>query len=264
MRTSQLATIWEYRYFWLSLVQMDLKTRYRRSLLGVGWSLLNPIMMTIIFCVIFSQWFKQDWRASAPYYLGGLAVWDFIRQCAIQGAYTFIRTEPYIRQSPLPLAVYTIRTTLSFGIHFFIATGLFIVTAFIFYPGNRLDLVKVIPVVFLGLLMMMVFGWAICAFFAYLTVNFRDVIQLIEVIFTMAFFLTPIIYPYEVLINKGKLWLADINPAVAFFRMIRDPLLYGQYPEAYQFGLAVLFTVFFFSVAMWMTIRNEKRVIFQL
>src|SRR4051794_819838 len=60
----QLGTIWKYRHFWLSLVVMDLRTRYRRSILGVGWSLMNPLMMTIVFCVVFGAWFHNpDWRA---------------------------------------------------------------------------------------------------------------------------------------------------------------------------------------------------------
>ena len=48
-----LTTVWQYRHFWMSLVRMDLRTRYRRSLLGVGWSLLQPLAMTGIFCLVF-------------------------------------------------------------------------------------------------------------------------------------------------------------------------------------------------------------------
>ena len=53
--TTYLATVWRFRYFWMSLVRMDLRTRYRRSLLGIGWSLLQPIAMTAIFCLVFQQ-----------------------------------------------------------------------------------------------------------------------------------------------------------------------------------------------------------------
>ena len=52
-----LLAIWQCRYFWLSLVRMDLRTRYRRSFLGIGWSLLHPIAMTAIICLVFCRLF---------------------------------------------------------------------------------------------------------------------------------------------------------------------------------------------------------------
>ena len=58
--TAYFRAIWRCRYFWMSLVKMDLRTRYRRSVLGIGWSLLNPIAMTAIFCVVFSKVFGGD------------------------------------------------------------------------------------------------------------------------------------------------------------------------------------------------------------
>src|SRR6516164_2811351 len=74
-----LSAIWKCRYFWLSLVQMDLRSRYRRSALGVGWSLLYPIAMTAIFCLVFPRIFGVvDIREYAPSVLVGLCFWNFI------------------------------------------------------------------------------------------------------------------------------------------------------------------------------------------
>src|SRR5215469_10048636 len=86
--TAYVASIWQCRYFWLSLVKMDLRTRYRRSLLGMGWSLLHPIAMTIILCIVFSRIFKP---------------------------------EACIRQYPAPMAIYPLRTALGGTVHFLIA-----------------------------------------------------------------------------------------------------------------------------------------------
>ena len=52
----QFGEVWKFRYFWMSLVRMDLKLRYRGTMLGIGWSLLHPILMTVVFCVVFSSW----------------------------------------------------------------------------------------------------------------------------------------------------------------------------------------------------------------
>ena len=63
----RLATVWRFRHFWLSLAGLDLRVRYRRSVLGIGWSLLHPVVMTLVFCVAFASWLGTgDWRTGRP------------------------------------------------------------------------------------------------------------------------------------------------------------------------------------------------------
>ena len=118
---SYLAAIWRCRYFWMSLVKMDLRTRYRRSVLGMGWSLLHPIAMTTILCVVFHTVFHQPIREYAPFLLAGLATWNYIVTATLQGCQCFFQGESYIRQYPAPLAVYPLRTALGGTVHFLIA-----------------------------------------------------------------------------------------------------------------------------------------------
>ena len=103
----------------MALVRIDLKNRYRRSLLGVGWSLLHPILMTIVLCTVFGQFFHRgDLKTYAPFLLSGLIFWNFITTAMNQGCLCFFLGESYIRQHPAPLAIYPLRTTLGAGIHF--------------------------------------------------------------------------------------------------------------------------------------------------
>src|SRR5205085_12622087 len=101
-----LRSIWRCRYFWLSLVKMDLRTRYRRSVLGLGWSLLHPIAMTIILCVVFATLFQAKIQEYGPFVLAGLATWSFIVSSTTQGCQCFFTGESYIRQYPSPLAIF--------------------------------------------------------------------------------------------------------------------------------------------------------------
>src|SRR5712691_5286172 len=105
-----LAEIWRCRYFWLTLVKVDLRTRYRRSILGMGWSLLHPIAMTTILCIVFSTIFKRDVLDYAPFLLAGLATWNYVLSSALSGCQCFFQGESYIRQYPAPFAIYPLRT----------------------------------------------------------------------------------------------------------------------------------------------------------
>src|SRR5262245_11215432 len=78
--------LWKCRHFLMALVKLDLRQRYRRSVLGVGWSLLNPIAMTIVFTVVFSNLLGNgDPVRYAASVLTGMAVWGFLRESALNG-----------------------------------------------------------------------------------------------------------------------------------------------------------------------------------
>ena len=113
--------VWNVRHFWLSLVRMDLRTRYRRSVLGIGWSLLQPLAMTAVLCLVFSQIVGITVKDYVPHLLTGLVCWNFLVGCALQGCQSFFQGESYIRQCPLPLAIYPLRTTIGACFHFIMA-----------------------------------------------------------------------------------------------------------------------------------------------
>ena len=102
--TNYLGAIWRCRYFWMSLVKNDLRTRYRRSILGMGWSLLNPIAMTIILTVVFTKILgAADPNTYALWVLAGLAGWNYVRNVTLLGCLCLFQGESYIRQYPAPM-----------------------------------------------------------------------------------------------------------------------------------------------------------------
>lgn len=261
----RLATIWRFRHFWLSLVGMDLRVRYRRSVLGIGWSLLHPIVMTIAFCVAFASWLGTgDWQTAAPFYLAGLAVWDLIKHSAVQGSLTFLRNEPYLRQSPLPLAVYTLRTSLGTAVHFGIALGVAVVATAVLHPTDRLTPVYALWAVLPAAVLLLVFCWALTAVCAVATVFFHDAQHLAEVGLGIGFFLTPIIYPRERLVERGLGWVADVNPVAAFLEVVRDPLLTGEAPAPAAFAKVAGLTFALAVAAVAALARFERRLVFHL
>src|SRR5438094_5352333 len=109
--------IWQLRWFWYSLVQNDLQTRYRHSFLGIGWSLARPLGLTLIFCLVFGRLFQIPFQDYAPFVLVGLTLWQFITESVNSGCRTFHTGAGYIRQRAVPLAIFPLRTALSAAFH---------------------------------------------------------------------------------------------------------------------------------------------------
>ncbi len=255
--------VWQFRHFWMALVRMDLRLRYRRSVLGIGWSMLNPLAMTAVFCVVFSNLMGNgDWRQTAPTVYAGMIIWEFLKGSALQGCAVFIRNECYVRQSPLPYGIYPLRTVLGTGIHFLISLA--VVVAVSAALKGSADPVRMLWAVLPAVGLMAVFCWALATLFAFANVFFEDVQHLLEVVTTIMFFATPIMFPAKVLLDKGYWFLVELNPVVLFLDMIRLPLLDGQLPPVMVYAQATALTVVLVGLAVGTMAWLQKQVIFKL
>ena len=262
-----LQNVWGCRYFWLSLVKMDLRTRYRGSAFGIGWSLLNPIAMTIIFCVVFSTMFHQQIKDFAPYLMGGLTFWQFITTASIQGCDCFFAGESYIRQHPAPMAIYPLRTVLGAAFHFLMGYSLVLVLSLTFHGLGFIGptaLLSILP----AMALLLLFGWSLAVLFALATVRFRDLKHLSEVGFQALFYLTPIIYGTEqmaqLLERRTVGWIFSLNPLVPFLDLMRDPIVHGQAASPGDFLAASLITLLTMIAAGAALRSQERKLIFHL
>ncbi|CAN5523772.1 ABC transporter permease [soil metagenome] len=261
--TQQLTSIWRYRHFWLSLVRLDLRNRYRRSVLGVGWSLLNPIAMTAVWCVAFGQVLGQgDWRTLAPLLLAGMAVWDYLRGAVLQGCDSFIRAEAYIRQCPLPFGIYPLRTTMGLFIHFLISLSVVVLTITILSQSTAA--LFVLPSLVPGILLITVFCWSLATLASFANVFFHDTKHLTEVLCQLFFFLTPVMYTRDMLDKQNLGWVADLNPAAYFIELFRASLLSGNPPTATLYAECAGLTLAAFGLACGTMAWLQKRIVFHL
>ena len=255
----------------MALVRIDLRRRYRRSVIGIGWSLLQPIAMTIVLCVVFSQIMGQPIRTFAPLLLSGLTFWGFIMAVVLQGCQSFFLGESYIRQHPAPLAIYPLRTTLGAGFHFMLGLGIAVVFVWCVNGfGNLPALLSLVPT----LLLLFVVGWSLAVCMGVANVMFQDSQHLIEVFMKIMFYLTPIIYPADLLLEKlekleklegmNLAWLMNLNPFAVLLELIRQPLLYGQFPSPTMMALGAVIGLVAVSVASLALWCFEKRMIFYL
>jgi lipopolysaccharide transport system permease protein len=261
--TAYLSRIWQLRYFWLALVRNDLRNRYRRSIIGIGWSLLHPIAMTVVLCFVFTKLFvkAEGVRAFAPFLLSGLTVWGFITASVMQGCQCFFQGESYIRQHPAPLAIYPLRATLGAGFHFLL--GFSIPVVFIWCVkgfGNLPAMATLLP----AFALLFVIGWSLSVCMGIANVMFQDSQHLIEVVLQITFYMTPILYHADMLREKGYGWVVDYNPFAMLLELIQQPLLNGELPSRWAVGMAALTGLVAVGAATAALKCFEKRMIFYL
>jgi lipopolysaccharide transport system permease protein len=256
-----LIAIWQCRNFWLSLVVNDLQLRYRRSVLGVGWSLLHPLAWSLVMGAVFHEIFKTPIREYLPYLLCGLTCWTYLTGAFLQGSQSYIQAENYIRQHPLPLAVYPLRTVLGAMIHFLIAVVLVLVlTGMLRGLDNPPEMFSL----YLGILILFLFGWAVTILAGFINVAFRDTQHILEVVFQILFYLTPIIYHRQDITSPQIGWILDHNPLAPFVDLIREPLVFGRTPSPECLGAAAAITLLTGLAAAVSLGYQQRRVVFYL
>jgi ABC-type polysaccharide/polyol phosphate export permease len=254
--------MWDCRFFWMSLVRMDLRSRYRGSVLGMGWSLLNPIFMSAILCVAFGTIFHQDPLQFGLYLLTGLTVWNFVSEATQQGCLTFFQSEGYIRQFPAPLAIYPLRTMLANAFHFLmgLVPVLLLAACRNGLPSPKTLLLGMLP----GTLLMMALGWSAAVLVGVANVHFRDTRHITDIALRAFFYLTPVMYPADLMQGRRLGLLMQANPLTPFLRLIRDVLLNNTLPPASVYAQACLIVALASGVAVATLWNEERQLIFHL
>jgi lipopolysaccharide transport system permease protein len=256
-----LASIWTCRRFWLNLVSSDLQLRYRRSLLGVGWSLLLPLCPALVLGVVFHEIFRVSLTEFLPFLLSGLSFWAFITGVMLEGCQSYVQAEPYIRQHSLPLAIYPLRTTLGVTAHFSIA--LVLVLAFVWLLQGTFHawaLLYLLP----GLVLLFLLGWSLAILLGFVNTVFRDTQHLLQVGFQIVFYLTPIIYPAQLLAQTRVGWVVTYNPLVYLLALVRAPLLEGIAPPLKCFAVSGVLCLVLMLAALASLNFQQKKVILYL
>jgi lipopolysaccharide transport system permease protein len=221
-----------YPDLFMNIFRRELYGKYRGSVLGLVWTLINPLALMAVYTLVFSVLLKAFQIEHYPLFvLSGLLTWVFF-QSAVQMSCSSLFAQPALvkqvrfPRQMLPLAVVATNVVT-------LATMLVVVVGvnLIFIPETRTTFWAALPL--LVLLVALASGLAV--FFGYITVVYRDVEHLMNTIFLPWFFLTPIFYTLDQLPGlEGREWVADVlyyvNFVTPFVEAIRDPIFFGEFP----------------------------------
>lgn len=256
-----LQKIWVARYFWYHLMLSDLRIKYRRSSLGMAWSFLHPLILTLMLAVIFGAIFKAPFLEFAPFVYSGLVLWELFVSSFTAGAQCFINAEAYIKQFNHPLAIYSLKQTLVNLTTFSIGFIGVLLWCFIVYPENILITIVCLPV---SLLISFLLMWSITTISGFINTKYRDFQQLMVIIMQAIWFVSPIYFEPKIFINAGLPGLVNYNPVTHLLNLFRKPMIEGVVPTIDDFGYSVAILIFFVVIAIRKIKKEEKNLIFYL
>ena len=253
------AHVWRQRFFVFMLTKFEVRARYRGHLIGLGWIVLFPLLQTAVLCLLFHRVFQTDAREYAPFLLAGLVCWQFISSSLIQGAQCFLSAESYLRQQPVPLLIYPLRTTLALLLYFSVALTLAVGVRWCLLGFDNLPVLwALLP----AAVLLFVLGISAATVAGVVNVYSRDTRQLLEVGMPLLFYLTPVMYQARLLRGSRLGWLIDHNPLNVVLDLFRVPIVDGALPSPTTYGLAALTAFAAAGVAGWLLARVQQRLVF--
>jgi ABC-type polysaccharide/polyol phosphate export permease len=237
---SALAELVRYRQLVAILVVRELKVRYKRSVFGLLWTMLNPLLLMVVYTVVFSTIMKAPQRNFAIFLLSGLLPWLFFSIAVLQGLNSILVNQELIRKVRLPQAVFPLSVVGSNLVNFTLSlVPLFLLMAVLRQPFTAALLF--LPV---GILVLTAFTSGVTLLFATFTVFFRDVRHLAEVALQMLMYLSPVFYDLQMLGQHDAWWFRAfrlslrVNPLWYLLELVRDPVYYGRLPSLQTVGIA--------------------------
>ena len=234
LRPGSLSELWHFRQLVGLLVVRELKVRYKRSILGLLWTMLNPLILMVVYTVVFTTIMQSAVPDFSIFLLSGLLPWMFLSTALLQGLNSVLGNQELIKKVRVPQAVFPLSVVGSNLVNFGLSLlPLFLVMLVLGHPLR--PALFFLPV---SALVLTAFAAGVTLFFASATVFFRDVRHLTEVLLQILFYLSPVFYDAQQIDRVGSrvwwipLFLTELrlNPMTYLLPLVRDPVYRGQLP----------------------------------
>jgi ABC-type polysaccharide/polyol phosphate export permease len=252
--TKQLKEIWKYRDFFRQLVLQQLRQRYQSSILGFLWTLLNPLLIYVSFCIVFSYVNHWDLKDFGVYFFSGYMAWVFFTNAAGLGADSVVHNSGYVTRVYMPKAILPL-AAVAMALVDLLAS--FVVLGVILYvlDAKTSAALLVLPV---STVLLIVFVCGISFLVAMCTVFLRDFRHLLNSVLFIWFFFCPILYRLTVVPEYARTYFS-LNPMVPFLRLFQAPISTNSLPSAQDWitSAALAFGTFLLGGVLFL--RNEKQ-----
>jgi len=249
----ELHEVWNYRNLIYQLTRRDVLTRYKRSVLGIAWTMLNPLGMMLVLTIAFTEIFRFETEYSYPaYVLSGLLVWNFFSQTTTASMVNLVWGGGLLHRIYVPRTSFALAAILTGIVNIlFSMIPLLLVMLITGGPMKSTILLFPIPVIFLAAFALGV-GLLISTFAVY----FPDVSEMYAIAVLGWMYVTPVIYPESILPAAYRFWITHLNPMYYMVELFREVMYFGRLPTAGNLLITALIAMVTFIIG-WIVFTRK-------
>ena len=246
----------KYRYLVGNLISRDLKVKYRRSTLGFLWSVLNPLLMALVINAVFSNLFKFKIEYFIVYYLAGSLIFNFMTEATTASLTSVLGAASLIKKVYIPKYIFPLEKCLFAFVNMLFSSVAVIIVIII----KRMPVHWTALLFFFPMICVLIFSLGMSLILSSVNVFFRDVGHLYSV-FTVAWmYLTPIIYPKDIL-PEFILNIMNLNPMFYYVEYFRDVLMYGTVPNLTSHLMCIIYAFLFLALGLIIFKKQQDKFI---
>lgn len=262
---SMIRGLWAYRGFILGSVKREFQSKYRNSLLGAAWNIINPLSMIVVYTVIFAEVMRAKLAgvdgtfAYSIYLCAGVLTWGLFTEMVGRSQTMFLDHANLLKKISFPRITLPIIVVANAGLNFAIVFGLFL--AFLVVSGNFPGWVVLaaLPILALQIALAMGLGMVL----GVLNVFFRDVGQFFGIFLQFWFWLTPIVYPATILPERIKPYMA-LNPMAPVMAAYQTVFVNQQWPEWTSLWPSAVLATFLCLLGLHLFKKNAGEMVDEL
>ena len=252
-----LHEFWKYRDLLRLLVSKNIKLKYRRSILGYVWSILNPLLIMVVMTVVFSTMFSRNIENFPVYLFCGQLLFNFMNNSTHQAISSITGNASLLKKTYVPKYIFTLAKVTSCLVDLVFSLGALVIVMI----ATRAEVTWHVLLFPLVLLQLYVFCVGLGLFLAQANVFFRDSQFIYNAVTTAWMYLTPIFYPMEALPEKLVWFIKHFNPMYFYIGQFRDLVYYGRMPGHLIILAGCVSAVAMLLVGMWSFLRTKDRFI---
>lgn len=252
----RLDVFFQYKDLLYNLVSRDIKVRYRKSFLGMLWTVLNPLLMMIVMTIVFSTLFRSTIENFPIYFLAGNLIFTLNSEITNNCTYAIIGNASLLKKVYIPKYLFPFSKAGSALVNlFFSLIAMFLVMVILRVPFLPTLLLLPIPV-FYALLFSLGLGLLLSA----VTVYFRDIAYFYSVFLVAWNYLTPVFYPIDILPDTVK-QLMQFNPLFHYIDYMRNLILYGMVPGIRENLICLLMGISMLMIGLLVFYKKQDNFI---
>lgn len=265
-----LLDVVRFRHLCWNLAGSDLRSRFRRSRLGILWAIIQPLAFALILAFVYGSLFGQtSYWTYAVYVFGGMLVWEYFTSSTMSGLDALVGAQGYLKQARIPFFIFQLRVPLAGTVTlFFGLCGLyglmFVLQAIpgtgVIVPPPGLHLLLV-PAIF-GVFILFLAPWVVVL--STMGAQFRDVKYITIIVLQLLFFISPIMIARDFMDSPHLALVRMVNPVVPLVDMLRDPVIYGRFWSEQSMVVMGIWIAALWAMAIISSISFGRRLVYAL